>query len=86
MLINKLVESLDTPDIIKERELPLPSGMQSVPTTESLSSKMMQTKEVTKSHGVYAERYARMATGTSMTEAEPAVPTSKALPSFQPKQ
>jgi len=31
MLINKLIDGLETPDLVKQKELPLPAGMQSSP-------------------------------------------------------
>jgi len=89
MLINKLVESLDTPDIVKDRELPIPTSMQSVSFAESLLNTNVKAKDTKQSHGVYAERYARMATGTSVTESEPKAMSTKQIPAFSaalPKQ
>ena len=32
MLINKLIDGLDTPDLVQNKELPVPNGMQQQPT------------------------------------------------------
>ena len=31
MLINKLIDGLDTPDLVQKKELPIPAGLQSIP-------------------------------------------------------
>lgn len=36
MLINKLIDGLDTPDLVQNKELPVPNGMQQQPTPPTI--------------------------------------------------
>jgi hypothetical protein len=72
MLINKLVDSLDTPEMVRHKELPVPTGMQNMESSMFIPNKTAAVKEEKSNKGLFATSYSRLATGISEPgEAEP---------------
>jgi len=64
ILINKLVDSLDTPEMVRHKELPVPTGMQNMESSMYTTPKAT-VKEDQSNQGLFATSYSRLATGIS---------------------
>ena len=79
MLINKLVDNLEMPDIIKHKQLPIPTKMTTAQA--KLDDLKTEKESVPKDSGVFASLYARQATAaTSISETQLPMPMEQAAP------
>ena len=70
MLINKLVDNLETPDLIKHKQLPIPENMKTAsPKLVDLKTEKQATPKASVNNDIFATLYARQATAaTSISE------------------
>ena len=70
MLINKLVDNLETPDLIKNKQLPIPNSMKTASTKlADLKTEKQATPKASVNNDIFATLYARQATAaTSISE------------------
>ena len=76
MLINKLVDNLETPDLIKHKELPTPFSMKNTPPMfADLKTEKQATPKASVNNDIFAMLYARQATAaTSVSETQLPMP------------
>mgnify|MGYP003337290674 CR=1 FL=1 len=69
MLINKLVNSLETPYLVKERELPVPTGMKKIGISDlALSVPYADVEQDQLKQGVFTKSYSRLVTSASTSD------------------
>ena len=69
MLINKLVDSLETPYLVKERELPVPTGMKKIGNSGlSLSVPEADVEKDQLKQGVFTKSYSQLVTSASISD------------------
>ena len=82
MLINKLVDNLETPDLIKHKQLPIPHNMKTAEQKfDDLKTEKESTPKDSNKNGIFATLYARQATAaTSISETQLPMPMEQAEP------
>lgn len=69
MLINKLVDSLETPYLVKERELPVPTGMKKIGVSGlALSVPEADVEKDQLKQGVFTKSYSQLVTSASISD------------------